>query len=199
MTHTDTPDATVGAAAPVDGAVRRAAPPPSAGDDLLARIEATVAAIADKLSPVPQLERSLRRWRVSFFLLGVISTGIVALGLHVALPVVRGADAVATLAAPAGEPAFLVALTADGHDLIVRRLAAAPAAGQPAQLWLARDGADAAPLGRLADGEATRLPRPAGLASADFAKLRFIVSLTPPGAAQPAGTLYAGRPVPITP
>ena len=169
-------------------------------DDLRARIEATVAAIAEKLSPVPQLERSLRRWRIGFFLLGAVAAGIVGFGLHVALPELRGAEAVAALTPDGAAPAFLVATTADGHALLVRRLAAAPAPGRAHHLWLMRDDGGPVALGRL-DEAATRLPRPSDLAATDLATARFAVTLEPAGAppTAPGAIVVSGRLVPMTP
>lgn len=173
--------------------------PTTAGDDLLARVEATVAAIAEKLSPVPQLERSLRRWRISFFLLGAVTAGVIGLGLHMALPVVKGAEAVAMLSAPGSEPAYLVALSADGHDLVIRRLGAAPK--RPLHLWLQRGGSPAIAVGPLAETETARLPRPADLRASDLATTRLFVAPKPAndGAPAAADIVSSGRLVSVTP
>lgn len=193
MSHTDNLH-------PATGTPDRDGPRPAApGDDLLARVEATVAAIAEKLSPVPQLERSLRRWRISFFLLGAVTAGVIGLGLHMALPVVRGAEAVAMLSAPGSEPAYLVALSADGHDLVIRRLGAAP--NRPLLLWLQRAGSPPIAVGPLAETETARLPRPAELRAADLATARFVVAPKPASATTPASgdILYSGQLVSVTP
>lgn len=198
MVQSDTSSSTAGGP---DSGARPGAKPgaqPQGGDDLLARIEATVAAIAEKLSPVPQLERSLRRWRIGFFLLGAISAGVVGFALHVALPEVRGAEAVAALSAPGGEPTYLVALSADGRDLVVRRLTPATAS-QPLALWLQRDDGTQVALGRIADAATVRLPRPTALAGSDVEHGRL--TLAPAGAAapKPGEVTYAGRLVTLSP
>ena len=193
MTHTDHLDRP--SAAP-----ERESRPTSPGDDLLARVEATVAAIAEKLSPVPQLERSLRRWRIGFFLLGAIAAGTVGVILHLALPEMRGADAVAALAPAGQEPTVIVALSADGHEIVVRRLAAAPEAGTVHRLWLIRDGGGFTALGKLEPGTLTTLPRPTAIG--DLSTAAIGVSLEPADAAVPAKPqklLYTGRLVPLVP
>jgi anti-sigma-K factor RskA len=166
-----------------------AATEPEPGDDLLARVEATVAAIAEKLSPVPQLERSLRRWRLSFFLLGAVSAGVIAFGLHLALPV-GGAGAVAALTPDAAPPPFLVALEASERDLLVRRLADAPPSGQVHHLWIVAGSTAPRHLGRLDADGTTILPRPPTL----VAGARFVVSLEDADAtpAAPSASLATG-------
>lgn len=193
MTHTDHLDGP--SAAP-----ERESRPTSPGDDLLARVEATVAAIAEKLSPVPQLERSLRRWRIGFFLLGAIAAGTVGMILHVALPEMRGADAVAALAPAGQEPTIIVALSADGHDIVVRRLGPAPEAGTVYRLWLVRDDGTVTALGVLGTGPVTKLPRPA--TAKDIGGATIGLSLEPADAAVPAKPqklLSTGRLVPLVP
>lgn len=201
MVHSDTSSSMADGPEPgIMGPAKPAQTQP--GDDLRARIEMTVAAIVEKLSPVPQLERSLRRWRIGFFLLGVVSTAIIAVALHIALPTLKGADAFAVLAPGGSEPGFVLALGADGRDVLVRRLAATPAAGEAHHLWLIRDGAAPTLVGRLASDDMSRLPRPSGLTPKSFATARFTVSLdaadnNAPGA--PGPIVYSGRIVPVTP
>lgn len=193
MTHTDHIDAP---STPPDREKR----PTSPGDDLLARVEATVAAIVEKLSPVPQLERSLRRWRIGFFLLGAIAAGTVGVILHLALPEMRGADTVAALSPAGQEPTFVVALTADGHDIVVRRLAAAPEPGTVHRLWLVRDDGTVTALGVIGAGPVSKLPRPA--AAKVLGSATIGLSLDPadaPAPAKPQKLLYTGRLVPLLP
>jgi len=148
-------------------AVAPVTPPPNAWS----RIEAAVAASADRRQSSSSLWQNVAFWR--------------GFGLGAA-----------TLAGSSGQPNFVAAVTATGNDLVVVPAALLTNDPRAMELWLILPGPNQRPhsLGLIQPGQPIRLTIPPDLAGQLTPDAALAVSLEPPGGSptgQPTGPVIA--------
>ena len=173
-------------------AVAPVTPPPNAWS----RIEAAVAASADRRQTSSSLWQNVAFWRG--FGLGAATLAAVSIAALVYIGLVPAArpPLMATLAGSSGQPNFVAAVTATGNDLVVVPAALLTNDPRAMELWLILPGPNQRPhsLGLIQPGQPIRLTIPPDLAGQLTPDAALAVSLEPPGGSptgQPTGPVIA--------
>lgn len=173
-------------------AVAPVTPPPNAWS----RIEAAVAASADRRQSSSSLWQNVAFWRG--FGLGAATLAAVSIAALVYIGLVPAArpPLMATLAGSSGQPNFVAAVTATGNDLVVVPAALLTNDPRAMELWLILPGPNQRPhsLGLIQPGQPIRLTIPPDLAGQLSPDAALAVSLEPPGGSptgQPTGPVIA--------